>query len=134
MTQVFEQPVILIVDDDSDVLDTMAHVLGRRGFRVLTATGKTEALALCAQHPGQIAALVADLSLPGDVPGGLAKAVAESYPNIRIMYASGIPRQIALSQGLVRPDAPYLVKPVTPDLLAAQLVSLLGLRVPQDPM
>jgi CheY-like chemotaxis protein len=120
------QPLVLVVDDDLDVLDTMAYMLGDRGFRVITASSKIEALALCQQNLGGIDALVADLSLPGDVPGGLAKAVAETYPAIRIIYASGIPRHVALTQGLVRPDAPYLSKPVTADVLASQLISLLG--------
>jgi CheY-like chemotaxis protein len=121
-----EQPLVLIVDDDADVLETMGYMLGARGFRVVAASSKTEALAICEQYGGRIDALVADLSLPGDVPGGLAKAIAAAYPGIKIVYASGIPRQIALSQGLVRPDAPYLVKPVAPDLLAGQLSSVLN--------
>ena len=39
------------------------------------------------------------------------------HPDVRIIYASGIPRHIALASGLVEPDAPYLEKPVSADLL-----------------
>jgi DNA-binding response OmpR family regulator len=113
------EPLVLLVDDDPDVLATLAYMLGSRGFQVLTAGDPAAAMAICRSRPGAVDALVADLSLPGEVPGALARMVAAEFPGVAIVYVSGIPRQIALSQGLVRPDAPYLEKPVEADVLAS---------------
>lgn len=119
------QPVVLVVDDDEDVRDTTAHMLRARGFHVLTAADQTSALDACRSHGGRVDALVADLSLPGDTRGNLARSITMAYPDVKVLYASGIPRHIALSSGIVRADAPYLEKPVDPDVLSSLLRTLL---------
>jgi DNA-binding NtrC family response regulator len=119
------QPVVVLVDDDEDVLATTAHMLQARGFRVLTATDRDGAMALCREQEGRVDALVADLSLPGEVTGELVRSISAAYPAVKVVYATGIPRHIALGSGLVRPDAPYIEKPVDPDVLAGMLRSLL---------
>jgi DNA-binding NtrC family response regulator len=119
------QPVVLVVDDDEDVRDTTAHLLAMRGFRVLVASSKDEAMAVVRAHPGRVDACVADLSLPGDTRGDLARSLVEAFPRMRIIYATGIPRHIALTTGIVNPDTPYLEKPVDPDVLASMLRTVL---------
>ncbi|WP_198029098.1 response regulator [Actinoplanes sp. N902-109] len=116
---------MLIVEDDPDVRELMAFTLDQRGFATLAADGQVAAQALCRERAGRIDILIADLSLPGEVPGGLARWVATTYPKVKIVYVSGIPRHVALSSGLVQPTAPYLEKPVSPAVLASTLTSLL---------
>lgn len=120
------QPMILVVDDDPDVLATTAHMLDVRGFRVVAVPDKAAALAACQQVEGRIDALVADLSLPGDPPGEMARSVAAAYPQVKIVYVTGIPRHVAIGSGLVRPDAPYLEKPVDPEVLSSVLRGMLS--------
>ncbi|MFG1604434.1 response regulator [Actinoplanes sp. NPDC049265] len=108
--------MILVVDDDLDVLQTTSMMMRNRGFEILTATNGPEALELCRRFRGQIDAVVADLSIPGD-HSNFTHTVAVEHPNIKIIYVSGIPRHIALSSGLVEPEAPYVEKPVSPDVL-----------------
>lgn len=110
------QLTILLVDDDLDVLDTTSLMMRTRNFEVLTATNGPEALDICRRFRGQIDAVVADLSIPGD-HSGFTHTVAREFPRVKIIYASGIPRHIALASGLVEPGAPYMEKPVTPDVL-----------------
>jgi len=121
----FNRPVVLIVEDDDDVSDVMAHMLNQRGFQALSAPDRHTAMTIYQERQGKIDVLVADLSLPGEVPGALARWVASTYPSTRIVYASGIPRHVALTAGLVDPGAPYLEKPVHPDVLTNTLQSLL---------
>ncbi len=118
-------PVVLIVEDDEDVSDVMAHTLNQRGFQALSASDYRTAMTIYQERQGKIDVLVADLSLPGEVPGAVARWVASTYPCTRIVYASGIPRHVALTAGLVEPGAPYLEKPVHPDLLVNTLQSVL---------
>jgi CheY-like chemotaxis protein len=109
-------PMILVVDDDLDVLQTTAMMMRNRGFEMLTATNGPEALELCRRFRGQLDAVIADLSIPGD-HSNFTHTVAAEFPNVKIIYVSGIPRHIALSSGLVEPGAPYVEKPVSPDTL-----------------
>ena len=119
------QPVVLVVDDDADVQEIMTHMLNVRGFRVLTAADPDTALEVCRSQGGLVDVLIADLSLPGDKDGRLARRVAAEFPDIKIVFATGIPRHIALSSGLVQPDAPYLEKPVSADVLTSLMRSML---------
>ena len=41
----------LIVDDDMDLLDALAMILERRGYRILTATSGEQALERLAEGP-----------------------------------------------------------------------------------
>ncbi|WP_213012283.1 response regulator [Paractinoplanes toevensis] len=109
-----------MVDDDADILETTMYALRKRGFDVYGASSGPAAVELCHQRQGEISAVVADLSLPGESTR-FTHTIAGSFPNIKIVYATGIPRHIALSTGLVPPDAPYLQKPVDADLLASVL-------------
>ncbi|WP_250007839.1 response regulator [Actinoplanes sp. M2I2] len=118
--------MVLAVDDDPDVLATISHMLHTRGFRVLTALDTETALTVCQQEGGAIDVLLADLSLPGDLSGRLAQRVSSEFPSIKIIYVTGVPRFVALGSGLVRPDAPYLEKPVNPDALTGLIRRLLA--------
>jgi DNA-binding NtrC family response regulator len=121
-------PVILVVDDDEDVRETTSLILGTRGFEVLVAASTTEAMTICHARQGRVDALIADLSLPGEGTGELARSVNAAYPAIRMIYATGIPRHVAMNLGLVQPGIPYLEKPLSGDGLVNVLQSVLPRR------
>jgi CheY-like chemotaxis protein len=110
----------LIVEDDPDILEVTELALKSRGFQVLGASNGSIAVDICRERQGQVDALVADLSIPGDQSRFTATIAAE-FPAVKIVYATGIPRHIALTTGMVQPNAPYLQKPVDADLLASVL-------------
>ena len=118
-------PVVLVVDDDLDFLATVHYMLEQRGFQVLTASDADAALAICRDRGGAVDVVLADLSLPGDLSGTLAPRIAADHPDIKVIFVTGVPRYIAVASGLVRPDAPYLEKPVNPDVLSGQIRSVL---------
>lgn len=80
MTNLSGHATVLMVDDDADVLETTAHMLAARGFRVFTAPDQESAMQVCREQEGRIDALIADLSLPGDSRGDLARAISAVYP------------------------------------------------------
>ena len=58
------QQTILIVDDDPSTLLICRRTLERNGFRVLQATGSSEALKIFVEKSGFIDLLLTDLLLP----------------------------------------------------------------------
>ncbi|MTV53680.1 hybrid sensor histidine kinase/response regulator [Pseudoduganella buxea] len=80
---------VLFVDDDPLVLATMVEALTVAGFEVTSATSGDEALAkLAAGCP--VRHVVSDIVMPGLVDGvGLARIVAERYPDVRVVLATG---------------------------------------------
>jgi len=66
-THVSEQPLVLIVDDEPDLVMPLEYALSREGFRTRTAANATEALRIATE--GEAPSLVLlDLMLP-DLPG-----------------------------------------------------------------
>jgi len=80
---------ILFVDDDPLVRATMVEALTVAGFDVTAAASGDEALAkLDAGCP--VRHVVSDIVMPGALDGvALARVVAERYPDVRIVLATG---------------------------------------------
>jgi CheY-like chemotaxis protein len=123
-----ERPTVLVVDDEEDLRDIMRRMLERRGFATLVAGDREQAIAVCREHPGIIDVLVTDLNLPGVTGGDLARAATELRPEMGVVYISGLPKDIAVTKGLIGPDALLVKKPFTSDVLLEALRSTLAER------
>ncbi|MFI7541279.1 response regulator [Actinoplanes sp. NPDC049599] len=131
MTEVTqERPTVLVVDDEEDLRDIMRRMLERRGFDTLVAGDSDQAIAVCREHPGVIDVLVTDLGLPGVSGGDLARNASELRPGMGVVYISGLPKDIAVTKGLIGQDALLVKKPFTSDLLLGALRSILDPPAP----
>jgi diguanylate cyclase (GGDEF)-like protein len=83
------KPVVICVDDDRTNLQALGRVLRAR-CTVLLATSGEEALELVAQHQ-DVAAVLADLRMPGIAGGDLLARVAELRPHCRRAVVTGFP-------------------------------------------
>ena len=123
-----ERPTVLVVDDEEDLRDIMRRMLERRGYATLVAADSEQAIALCREHPGVIDVLVTDLGLPGPSGGDLARTACDLRPEMGVVYISGLPKDIAISKGLIDQDALLVKKPFTSDLLLEALRQILAER------
>jgi CheY-like chemotaxis protein len=92
MTNFTSQPLVVIVEDD--VLERMfaSEMFSDAGYRVLAADYADEAVRLF-ETTEDIALLFTDVSMPGSMSGSdLARLVAERWPKVGIIIASGRPR------------------------------------------
>ncbi|MGK5679418.1 response regulator [Actinoplanes sp. URMC 104] len=122
------RPTVLVVDDEEDLRDIMRRMLERRGFSTLIAGDSQQAIAVCREHPGAIDILVTDLGLPGVSGGELSQAATELRPDMSVVYISGLPKEIAVADGLIGEDALLVKKPFSRDVLVDALRSVLGER------
>ena len=107
---------VLVVEDDPAVLQFMADVLAADGLEVACARDAVAALALLEQGLTP-AVLVTDIHLAGSLSGlQLARAVAEAWPQIRLLIVSGESRP---SQDLYPERAMFFTKPFAPGALVA---------------
>ncbi|MEY4705278.1 MAG: hypothetical protein RL042_1483 [Nitrospirota bacterium] len=124
---------ILVVDDDTAIVDLCAEILDQAGFSVLSATGSSKALKLCKDHPGPIHLLLADLVL---LPSKFSYASSENeFPNVhghelairalrmrkdlRVILMSGNIDQDLAGYGIRRGTLPFLSKPFERQALVA---------------
>jgi CheY-like chemotaxis protein len=103
------QPTMLIVEDEPLIRMCAVDFAEEAGYAALEAKDADEAMAIL--EGGQaIAVLFTDITLPGSMDGlELAGQVAQRWPDIRIMLASGalagLPAEVA--PGALRLPKPY---------------------------
>jgi response regulator RpfG family c-di-GMP phosphodiesterase len=113
-------PVVLVVDDDADVLESLVELL-RRDYRVMSTTDPDEALAMLEQNR-EVALLLTDQRMPDMTGVELLAAAAELSPEtVRMLFTgyTDISAVIAaINDGRV---FRYITKPWDPEELLANV-------------
>jgi CheY-like chemotaxis protein len=114
------KPVVLVVDDERLIADTLSVILSRNGFSVLTAYSAQAALDLANLVPPEL--LLSDVIMgPGMDGTELAIALVESFPDCKILLFSGHASTVDLLAKTRKSGHNFslLTKPIHPaDLLA----------------
>jgi DNA-binding response OmpR family regulator len=118
------RPTVLVVDDEEDLRDIIRRMLQRRGFDTLIAGDSQEAIAVLRDHPGEVDILVTDLGLPGVSGGELSRTAKQVRPGMHVIYISGLPRDMAIAEGLIEADALLVKKPFSSESLLEALRSV----------
>ena len=110
---------ILVVEDEPVVLELIRQMLERLNYQALRATNGKEALDIYTQHQDEIALVLTDMVMPGEMDGGLLFRTLKMYDSdIKVLimsgYSLGQKEQELLSQGV----AGWLQKPISMDELS----------------
>jgi two-component system cell cycle sensor histidine kinase/response regulator CckA len=116
---------ILLAEDDEMLRPLSKGLLEKLGYRVLDAENAVQALALANAHPGPIQLLVADVVMPGASGRELARRLAHSRPDTRVLYVSGYTDDAIVHHGMLEPGLNFLQKPFTPGALARKVREVL---------
>jgi CheY-like chemotaxis protein len=116
---------ILVVEDQSEVRNLAVMVLERYGYRVLSACGGQEAIALASQFDGEIHLLLTDVVMPGMDGHTLAQHLTE-IRSLRVLFMSGYTENAVAHRGILDAGLHYLQKPFTPDSLAQKIRAVLS--------
>ncbi len=85
-------PCALVVDDDGMVRMAAVDILEEAGFTTFEAESGDRALLVLEEHHACVTLLFTDVQMPGLHDGfALARKVANAYPHISIVVASGRP-------------------------------------------
>ncbi|MCM2450106.1 response regulator [Agrobacterium vitis] len=108
------EPIALVVDDEPLILMNTSDMISDEGFAVVEATTADQAYAFLDKH-SSLQLLFTDVQMPGELDGfGLARVVAERWPHICVVIASGA----AVPGPDVIPDnATFITKPFTAALV-----------------
>jgi two-component system chemotaxis response regulator CheY len=99
---------VLVVEDDSNVLDITSFMLELEGYDVLTAMNANEALTTLDGHP-EVALVLTDVNMPGAMDGiDLVRELHRRHSPVRCVVVSGDALHASERlDGL----APFLAKP-----------------------
>jgi CheY-like chemotaxis protein len=116
---------ILVAEDEPAVRSLVVSALKADGYRVLQASGGTEALQLAATAGGPIHLLLTDATMPGMNGIELARTLAHDRPDLKVLIMSGYTTSAVEIDGLSAPPA-TLPKPFTPRDLRQKVREVLG--------
>jgi DNA-binding response OmpR family regulator/anti-sigma regulatory factor (Ser/Thr protein kinase) len=110
---------ILVIEDDELLLSLCAITLQDKGYRVVTATSGESGLALARQHLPDL--ILSDIQMPGTDGRNVLQAL-RADPELgarQIVLMTGNPRLTTPRKGMELGADDFLVKPFTPEELAA---------------
>ena len=89
VTDTTGQETVLLVEDDAGVRRLARTALERGGYTVIEAADGQEALAGVSQRQTRIHLLLTDIVMPRMSGRELARRIAEGYPGVKVLFASG---------------------------------------------
>ena len=122
------RPLVLVVDDELLITQTLSAILDAKGFAVLIAQDAAEALDICALTPPEL--LITDVSMPTKNGFDLAIEVKHAVPDCEVIFFSGHLglAEMCAEMGELGKDCVMLVKPVHPAVLLESVYEVLKRR------
>ena len=126
------KPTVLVVEDDTDILELLAYTIRGAGFDVVTAADGLDALVQARRHRPAI--MILDLMLPGmdglDVCRELKRGVETAAIPVIMLTARG--EEVDRIVGLELGADDYVVKPFSPREIMLRIRAILRRTAPSD--
>lgn len=117
--------VVLVVDDDPFVLNTLSGVLAHFGFKVRSAASPAEALRAAAARE-RIDLLLCDVVMPELNGPALAQRILQLHRETQCLFMAGFPDHPDVVNSIVGRGLPFLPKPFLPNVLVAKVREVLN--------
>lgn len=122
---------ILVVEDEPQIRALLKTALTEEGFKVIEAQDGTVALKELWKRKGKVAILVTDVDM-GRMNGlELAESARAQYPEVPILFVSGLPMQPAELERIA-PRSAFVTKPFTVKTLIKAVRKLTGDQAPAE--
>ena len=117
--------VVLVVDDEKPVRELVRRVLERNGYTVLLAESGLAAVDLLKRHPGAIALVVLDLSMPRMGGDEALPELRKIRPEIKVLVSSGYSESETMTLFKGQRVSGFIQKPYTGADLAEKVKACL---------
>jgi CheY-like chemotaxis protein len=110
-----------VVDDQPPVLEAVRLLLETKGYQVMAVSRGAEAIRLCREHRGAVAAVVTDMMMPEMDGVATVRALSELDPTLKFIGITGASDPAAI-QGIASLNlVAILQKPFTTEALLEAL-------------
>jgi len=117
--------VVLIVEDEPSVLRIVSSELKRNGYDVIEAESGQAAIELVKDAQSRIDILLTDVIMPEMDGKELYKRLSEIRPDLKVLYMSGHTYDILSQHDIQAPDAQFISKPFSMEVLRTKINNLL---------
>jgi PAS domain S-box-containing protein len=124
---------ILLVEDEDSLRNLSRLILQASGYTVLEARDGQEAIWVAEQHSASIHLLVTDVVMPRMSGRQLADMLAQTRPDLAVLYMSGYTDEAVLRHGVFEAGVAFLQKPFTPIGLARKVREVLDAKAGARP-
>jgi two-component system sensor histidine kinase EvgS len=111
---------VLIVEDETSILELVQMVLERLGYHVLAASTPGKAMALAEEHGGAVDLLITDVVMPEMNGRELAETMQTHYPKLKVLFMSGYTANVIAHRGVLEEGVNFIQKPVSNRELAVK--------------
>lgn len=116
---------ILLVEDESALLDMVRLMLESLGYVILTAATPGEALRLSQSYMGELHLLLTDVIMPEMNGRELANRLLRLRPGVKLLFMSGYTGNAIAHHGILDEGVHFIQKPFAIDDLAARVREVL---------
>ena len=126
-----QSEMLLIVDDEEDLVSTLAERLELRGFQVETATSGIDAL----RHIGEseFSVLLLDVKMPGIGGVELLAEMRRKHLDLPVILFTGHGSVAEAKRGTQEGAFDYLMKPIDIEILVEKIRSAAGKAKGREP-
>jgi len=119
------QETILVVEDETSILDIVSIMLKGQGYSVLAASTPGEAIKLAREFDGEIQLLMTDVVMPEMNGRDLAKNLLSMYPHLKRLFMSGYTANVIAHHGVLDEGVHFIQKPFSLPAMAAKVREVL---------
>lgn len=123
---VYGYETILLVEDETTILEITKTMLERLGYNVLVATTPTQAIDLAREQSDRIHLLITDVVMPEMNGRELANSILSIYPDLKFLFMSGYTSNVVAHHGLLDEGIHFLQKPFSMKELSRVVREALG--------
>ena len=117
--------LILVVDDELAIREIAKETLQAFGYRAVTASDGTEALAIFASRKEEVRCIITDMLMPYMDGPATIRAIRKLDPKVRIIATSGLKSDVKTAEAAQLGVTTFLNKPYTAEKLLRTLALIL---------
>ena len=118
---------VLIVDDETGFVETMAKRLEKRNMTVLKAFDGDAAMSVLADNPG-VQVVILDMKMPGKDGLVVLQEIKEAHPLVEVIMLTGHATVPSAVEGMQFGAYDYLMKPCSFDELNQKILEAVELK------
>ncbi len=126
----FDDPRLLVVDDEEVICQGCRRIFSRQGFRVETSSDARDGLSLAAEK--DYAAILLDMKMPTMDGIQFLEELRSRKPDVPVIIITGYASIPNAASAMRLGASDYVAKPFTPEAITQAVRRLLGLRYAKD--